>query len=66
MVRKKLARVTHGKSKKPFGKVFVSEVLRRFPKIWRLVVFSRDELKQFELAQKYPESKFDLAIIGFY
>lgn len=42
-----------------FGQAFVAEVARRFPKIQRLVVFSRDELKQFEMAQKYPESKFD-------
>jgi len=42
-----------------FGQAFVAEVVRRFPKIRRLVVFSRDELKQFEMAQKYPESKND-------
>jgi UDP-N-acetylglucosamine 4,6-dehydratase (inverting) len=41
-----------------FGQSFVAEVIRRFPKIKRLVVFSRDELKQFEMAQKYPESKY--------
>lgn len=41
-----------------FGQAFVAEVVRRFPKIQRLVVFSRDELKQFEMAQNYPESKF--------
>lgn len=42
-----------------FGQAFVAEVVRRFPKIRRLVVFSRDELKQFEMAQRYPESKYD-------
>ena len=41
-----------------FGQAFVAEVFRRFPKIQRLVVFSRDELKQFEMAQKYPEKKY--------
>lgn len=41
-----------------FGQAFVAEALRRFPKIKRLVVFSRDELKQFEMNQKYPESKY--------
>lgn len=40
-----------------FGQAFVAEVVRRFPEIRRLVVFSRDELKQFEMAQKFPESK---------
>jgi len=40
-----------------FGQAFVAEVIRRFPKIHRLVVFSRDELKQFEMAQKFSESE---------
>lgn len=40
-----------------FGQAFVAEVIRRFPKIHRLVIFSRDELKQFEMAQKFLESK---------
>ena len=30
-----------------FGKAFISEALRRFPEIKRLVVYSRDELKQW-------------------
>ena len=41
-----------------FGKAFVGTVLSRFPSVKRLVVFSRDELKQFEMAQIFPESKF--------
>jgi len=41
-----------------FGQAFVGEVLRRKPRIRRLVVYSRDELKQFEMAQKYPEAKY--------
>jgi len=40
-----------------FGKAFVKTVLARFPDIRRLVVFSRDELKQFEMAQLFPESE---------
>ena len=42
-----------------FGQAFVAEVIQRLPGIQRLVVFSRDELKQFEMAQKYPESKYN-------
>jgi UDP-N-acetylglucosamine 4,6-dehydratase/5-epimerase len=34
-----------------FGKAFVRIVLERFPGIRRLVVLSRDELKQYEMAQ---------------
>ncbi len=36
-----------------FGKQFVKTILNRFPKVKRLVVYSRDELKQFEMAQTY-------------
>ena len=41
-----------------FGKAFIAEVLRRFPDISRLVIYSRDELKQWELQRQYPEDKF--------
>jgi UDP-N-acetylglucosamine 4,6-dehydratase len=41
-----------------FGKEFIAKVLERFPHIERLVVYSRDELKQWELQQLYPESQF--------
>ncbi len=42
-----------------FGKEFVKTVLHRFPNIKKLVVFSRDELKQFEMSQLYPKSRYD-------
>jgi UDP-N-acetylglucosamine 4,6-dehydratase (inverting) len=41
-----------------FGKAFIAEALRRFPAIERLVVYSRDELKQWELQQLYPETVY--------
>lgn len=41
-----------------FGKAFVKTVLERYPAIKRLVVFSRDELKQFEMAQQFPDKKY--------
>ena len=41
-----------------FGKAFIAETLRRFPEIKRLVVYSRDELKQWELQQLYPVSQY--------
>jgi UDP-N-acetylglucosamine 4,6-dehydratase len=41
-----------------FGKAFLAETLRRYPDIKRLVVYSRDELKQWELQQLYPESQY--------
>lgn len=36
-----------------FGKAFVRTVLYRYPGVKRLVVYSRDELKQFEMAQVF-------------
>lgn len=41
-----------------FGKAFVKTVLLRYPDIKRLVVYSRGELKQFEMAQQFPDSKY--------
>jgi len=40
-----------------FGKEFVRTVLERYPRIKRLVVYSRDELKQFEMQQQFSGSK---------
>jgi len=42
-----------------FGKEFVRTVLSHSPNIKRLVIYSRDELKQFEMAQEFPKSKYD-------
>ncbi len=39
-----------------FGKAFVRMVLDRYPGVKRLVVYSRDELKQFEMSQVFSES----------
>jgi UDP-N-acetylglucosamine 4,6-dehydratase (inverting) len=41
-----------------FGKGFVKTILARYPGVKRLVIFSRDELKQFEMSQQFPESKY--------
>ena len=38
-----------------FGKAFVRTVLRQYPGIKRLVVFSRDELKQYEMSQEFSD-----------
>lgn len=42
-----------------FGKAFVQTILTRHPGVARLVVFSRDELKQFEMSQVFPNSKYN-------
>lgn len=41
-----------------FGKAFIRTVLDHCPKIKRLVVYSRDELKQFEMAQEFPVHQY--------
>jgi len=41
-----------------FGKAFVKSVLDHCPKIKRLVVFSRDELKQYEMQQEFPHDQY--------
>lgn len=41
-----------------FGKAFVKTVLTRYPRVKRLVVYSRDELKQFEMQQAFSDSDF--------
>jgi UDP-N-acetylglucosamine 4,6-dehydratase (inverting) len=41
-----------------FGKAFIAELLRRYPEIRRIVVYSRDELKQWEMQQHYPEERY--------
>lgn len=41
-----------------FGKAFVKTVLERYPDVSRLAIYSRDELKQFEMAQGYPTSDY--------
>lgn len=41
-----------------FGKEFVKIILSRWPGVKRLVIFSRDEQKQFVMAQEYPEHAF--------
>jgi UDP-N-acetylglucosamine 4,6-dehydratase/5-epimerase len=41
-----------------FGKKFIETILNRYPKVERIVVYSRDELKQSILKQKYPTNQF--------
>ena len=41
-----------------FGKKFSERILTSYPEIERLVIFSRDELKQSEMSYRFPEDKF--------
>src|SRR5689334_18731703 len=40
------------------GKALTSHILKTSPQVGRLVIFSRDEQKQFQMAQEYPADKF--------
>ena len=55
MLRDKSILVTGGTGS--FGKRFVSRILNQHPDIRRLVVFSRDELKQYDMAQEFSPEK---------
>ena len=43
-----------------FGKKFTEIILSKYPDIKKLVIFSRDELKQFEMSQIFPTSKYPM------
>ncbi|MEO9872955.1 MAG: UDP-N-acetylglucosamine 4,6-dehydratase (inverting), partial [Ekhidna sp.] len=40
------------------GKALTNHILTNYPNIERLVIYSRDEQKQFQMAQDYPQSKY--------
>ncbi len=40
------------------GKELTKTILAQWPDVKRLVIYSRDEQKQFQMAQEYPESKY--------
>ena len=41
-----------------FGKMFTKLILERFPNVKKLVIFSRDEQKHFQMGQEFPESVY--------
>lgn len=41
-----------------FGKSFVETIILNYPEIKRIVIYSRDELKQFEMAQKFSTEQY--------
>lgn len=40
------------------GKALTKTIFEKWPNVKRLVIFSRDEQKQFQMAQEYPESTY--------
>ena len=41
-----------------FGKAFTSAILKKYKKIRKIIIFSRDELKQFEMMKYYEKKPF--------
>ena len=56
MINDKSILVTGGTGS--FGKAFVQTVLARYPDVKRLVIYSRDELKQFDMAQQFSPAQY--------
>jgi UDP-N-acetylglucosamine 4,6-dehydratase len=40
------------------GKALTKRIFEKFPEIKKIIIYSRDEQKQFQMAQEYPSSKF--------
>ncbi|MFV9549495.1 UDP-N-acetylglucosamine 4,6-dehydratase (inverting) [Algibacter sp. PT7-4] len=40
------------------GKALTSHILKNNPEVRRLIIYSRDEQKQFQMAQEFPDAKF--------
>ena len=40
------------------GKKFVATIHKRYPEVKRVVIYSRDELKQFNMAQEFPGGEY--------
>ncbi|EPF5123333.1 UDP-N-acetylglucosamine 4,6-dehydratase (inverting) [Vibrio cholerae] len=56
MLNNKTVLITGGTGS--FGKQFVKTILNCYPAVKKIVIFSRDELKQFELKQQYPHNQY--------
>lgn len=53
MLNNKTVLITGGTGS--FGKKFTETILDRYPKVKKIIIFSRDELKQSDMKQIYPE-----------
>tara|TARA_B100000886_G_C20427012_1_gene494776 strand:- start:23845 stop:24864 length:1020 start_codon:yes stop_codon:yes gene_type:complete len=41
-----------------FGRAFIKHLLHKYPKLRRIVVYSRDEFKQWQMMSEYPKNDF--------
>jgi UDP-N-acetylglucosamine 4,6-dehydratase/5-epimerase len=56
LLNKKTILITGGTGS--FGKMFIETILKKYPFVKKIVIYSRDELKQSELKLKYPFQKY--------
>tara|TARA_B110000977_G_scaffold201788_1_gene298644 strand:+ start:3636 stop:4649 length:1014 start_codon:yes stop_codon:yes gene_type:complete len=56
MLNNKVVLITGGTGS--FGKKFIETILDRYPSVKKIIVYSRDELKQSDLKYKYQDSNF--------
>jgi UDP-N-acetylglucosamine 4,6-dehydratase/5-epimerase len=56
MLNNKTVLITGGTGS--FGKKFIETILARHSNVKKIIIFSRDELKQSDLKQKYPSSAY--------
>ncbi len=56
MLNNKTVLITGGTGS--FGKKFIETILDRYPKVKKIIIYSRDELKQSLIRQKYPANDF--------
>ena len=56
MLNNKVVLITGGTGS--FGKKFIEVILRDYPRVKKIIIYSRDELKQYELRLKYPNEQY--------
>jgi len=62
MLNNKIVLITGGTGS--FGKKFIETILNRYPDVKKIIIYSRDELKQSIIKQKYPA--FDYPQLRFF
>ncbi|WP_448546851.1 UDP-N-acetylglucosamine 4,6-dehydratase (inverting) [Thalassotalea fusca] len=56
MLNNKTVLITGGTGS--FGKKFIETILERYPDVKKIIIYSRDELKQSIIKQKYPHNEY--------
>lgn len=56
MLNNKAVLITGGTGS--LGKALTKHIFQRYPNVRRVVIFSRDEQKQFQMAQEYPHNEY--------